>query len=82
MVAEVRLRGSWVTPGVSRARSLKRRPFSGSSLMARSSSTLETAAGSVSATGAAPETVTVSRDPATSSANASSTAPPTSTRMP
>jgi len=57
-------RGSCVTPGASRDRSVKRRPFRGKSLIDFSSITTETALGTVSTNWGAPDTVTVSFAPA------------------
>jgi hypothetical protein len=72
-------RGSCVTPGIKRARSVNRLPFTGRSVSARSSRTSDTALGWVSTSGGAPETVTVSLLPANPSSNSRSMAPPTST---
>lgn len=69
LVAEVRLRGSCVTPGESSIRSEKRRPLSGRSPMARSSRSVETAVDSVSTKAGAPLTETRSRAPGTLSRN-------------
>ena len=77
-MAEVRLRGSCVTPGENNARSEKRRPLSGKSAIARSSSSVETALGCVSTSVGDAETVTCSCALATLRRNSSSAMPPTS----
>jgi len=58
---------------------VKRRPFNGNSLIARSSITAERAAGWVSTSAGSSETVTVSVAPATASLKASCMVPPMST---
>src|ERR1035441_9852248 len=71
--SEVRPRGSWVTPGVRSARSVKRLPFRGNPWMACWAMTCETSLPCVSTASGCPRTVTVCVSPAT--APGSSTTP-------